>query len=628
MKKILFIFLISFFMFPFVSLAKENDVVIESVELVDKSENTEQLTSANVNSNKVNVNLKLYDPGDYIEYNIKIKNVSNNEYTFDESKMITSDEYVTYEFSYTESNNVLKPNEERVLKLKVLYKNKVPASKLENDSYSSNSTVALSLVDNTIAPIINPATGTYNPLIYIALLVVSSVSLFVVIKCSKKYKVIMLIVITALVIPIYTLADEKVDVNIDAKITIDGKEAYFISGQNLNDKMRELANNEVVINGTDTVNKNIIGIYYSASEPTTNNKKPENIVSKDDSKYPIYMWFEDGIIYWWSEDRSPNLDADSSTLFVCLVELKDISGVKNWDLHNVENMANMFAGYYAEAPMSIINIDPIKNWDTSNVKNMSAMFQLCENIKSIKPLENWDTSSLENLYLTFAYMMSLESLEPLKNWDTSKVTNMEYSFSDTIELHNLSGLENWNVSSATSLRGLFQIDSKVGDQLSKLRDISALANWDTSNVTSMRAMFQKQKNLESLEPLGKWDTSKVETFQNFCSSCYSLKNNNGASLFETSNATNVRQMYYSITALEEIDLSNYKLDKMPSNNEIQMFNSNMYNPNLVRIKTPMVYPTDSSIKLNLPGTFCDSDNNKYTKLDNTSPTQTWLEKCE
>jgi hypothetical protein len=50
------------------------------------------------------------------------------------------------------------------------------------------------------------------------------------------------------------------------------------------------------------------------------------------------------------------------------------------------------------------------------------------------------------------------------------------------------------------------------------------------------------------------------------------------------------------------------------------------NATTLTLKTPKEYPTDSSVTIELPGTYKDSSNNTYTSLNNASPKNTTLTK--
>ena len=80
-------------------------------------------------------------------------------------------------------------------------------------------------------------------------------------------------------------------------------------------------------------------------------------------------------------------------------------------------------------------------------------------------------------------------------------------------------------------------------------------------------------------------------------------------------------MFGSNILLKEVDISNWNLSKLSSTTNANIFPGCT---GLEKIKTPKVYPNDVNVKINLPVTLYDDNNNSYTKLDNTSPTETWL----
>ena len=76
MKKIIISFIFFIMLFPITINAKIcdlSDIKIESIELENIIGNAEELNDANVKDNKIKLDLKLYDPGDAVEYNLKVK---------------------------------------------------------------------------------------------------------------------------------------------------------------------------------------------------------------------------------------------------------------------------------------------------------------------------------------------------------------------------------------------------------------------------------------------------------------------------------------------------------------------------------------------------------------------------
>ncbi|MBR2641149.1 BspA family leucine-rich repeat surface protein [Candidatus Saccharibacteria bacterium] len=87
-------------------------------------------------------------------------------------------------------------------------------------------------------------------------------------------------------------------------------------------------------------------------------------------------------------------------------QLEDISGLANWNTGSVTNMSGMF-GYSI-----ITNLDSLSRWDVSNVSNMRQMFIQTTNLRDVSGIKNWDvtgvtatagsgSSSTNNFYTMF-----------------------------------------------------------------------------------------------------------------------------------------------------------------------------------------------------------------------------------
>ena len=616
-KQIFIVILLSLFLLPLNVFADDNDVIVKSIELVNKSDNVEELSQASASGTNINVNIKLYDPKDYIEYSLLIKNNSQDDYTFDDSKLETSNDYLSYKFSYSESSNVLKPGEERNVKLTITYINKVPQDKLTNDFFTSESKISLTLNDNVITPnIVNPETGLTNPILYVIVMFISLVGIFITLKISKKIKLIMIVLTSLLVLPIYTVANKKIDIKLNANITIDGKEAYFLPGSEFNIKVKQLAGNDTTVNGYNTSDNFIKTIKISDVEPTETNKEDKNVASNADSPNPIYMWIKEGTLYLWSLDKTLNLNEDAAHMFKNFKALNSIDDMRRFDTSKTTTFMQLF---YGDTQLTSDDLTSISDWNVSNVKSIKTMFSFVS-IDNVDFLKNWDVSSVEDASYAFQVCGSLVSIDGLSNWNTSSFKNMygmfmgHSSIGDN-HINSLEGLRNWDVSNVEEMSYLFQRNADISD-------LSPIENWDVSNVKKMRGMFLGNTSLTNASPLSKWKvTSLHDILAMFQSS--SVTNLNGIDKWNISNITDIRGLVQNDLNLEEADLSLFDLSNITDASTIFKGDTN-----LQRIKTPKAYPTDVNVKINLPYAFCDSDNNQYLKLDNTSPTETWLTKCE
>jgi surface protein len=212
-----------------------------------------------------------------------------------------------------------------------------------------------------------------------------------------------------------------------------------------------------------------------------------------DSPYPIYMWFDNGTIYWWSEDNTPSLNPSSGSMFNKFSNLNDISGVKNWDTTEVTNIDFMFN------ITSITDLTNLSKWNTSNITGMSGVFGQNTHLQSLSGIENWDTSNVTNIGYLLYESPNIESIDEIKNWDTSKVTNMVYLFYKNSVLTSIDGLDNWDTSNLKQMQGMF------GD-MANVEEID-ISNFDTRNVTNFKKIFDGSKKLKHIYVGENWDTS-------------------------------------------------------------------------------------------------------------------------
>ena len=106
-------------------VCNQNSIKLKSIKAKEKSEYTEELTEATIDNNKINLDLKMYDVGDYIEYTLKVKNESDENFYFDENSLNIKSNYFDYSLSYKDNSNKIEPNTEKTIYLKVQYKKEV-----------------------------------------------------------------------------------------------------------------------------------------------------------------------------------------------------------------------------------------------------------------------------------------------------------------------------------------------------------------------------------------------------------------------------------------------------------------------------------------------------------------------
>lgn len=600
---------------PVTAHAETNEISVQSVVLSSTEGNAEEINPATTDGEKINLDIKLYDPGDSVTYAVEIKNNTDSNFYIDDESAKTTTDYLEYVFDYG-NTRAIAAGQSRSIKLIVTYKNKVPADQLENDQRVELDSLSLDFFEE--GEILVPNTIDITLVIYSAVAIVSAAVLYKLFKAKKIFVCLILAMCAVAIIPAKANAERECSIDVEARVTIDGKEAYFLPGREANAKMKEIARTDISTDGYKTFDTNILAIKKSDTEPSPENKTTDHIVSTNESSYPIYMWFDNGDLYWWSEDQTPDLNEDARYMFRNMIGMLDISGVADFDSSNTTDMQGAFSGSLTDL-MQISSLEPLSKWDTSKVVIMRGAFQGQARLTSLDGLEKWDTSNVEDLYLTFSAMTNLTSIKALANWNTAKVKNMSYTFGDNVSLKSLEGLENWITSNVESMDGTF-LTSGSSSQTGQLENIEAIRNWNTSKVTTMQALLQKQAKITSIDSLENWDVSKVGNFQYFCSGCVNLEDVSAISDWGAVSGTDFTSMFGS-TALKEIDFSNFDLSQVATTSDANLIPNST---NVEHLKTPKVYPTNSAVKIKLPVTMYDADGNAYTQLDNTSPTEIWL----
>ena len=410
-------------------------------------------------------------------------------------------------------------------------------------------------------------------------------------------------------------------------------DAKFDVGKTVNIKMKTLAGDEIDERYPEYTNdSNILEIKRSLTEPTAENKTSEHIVSASDSELPIYAWFDNGTIYWWSAATKEYLNEDASNMFRRLKNVVEID--TSFGTSNVTNMSHLF-----EECGSITEID-VSGFDTRNVTDMSFMFSLLSSLTSID-VSNFDTSNVTNMECMFSYNSTIKKID-LSNFNTSKVTNMHsVVYLEGVEEINLS---NWDFSNYTGDclneylfyvgmhalkkikfdnailpanchrflaydRGVEEISLRNADA-SNVTDMSYmfaindnlrkidLTNLDTSNVTTMERMFYSDKKLESID-VSSFNTSRVTNMMGMFQECDSLKTLD-LSMLDTSNVTVMKFIAGYCDNLEELNISNFNFDSY----DLSVSNSYLYNlfysdPKLMKLNADnIVFPADMNLAFN------------------------------
>ena len=354
----------------------------------------------------------------------------------------------------------------------------------------------------------------------------------------------------------------------------DSSVAIFDTGKNVNIKFKRLAGNSVYGEEPWQISDTRIeNIYKSETAPDINSMTDANVVSVEESPTPIYAWYDNYNIYWWSDAESVYLNEDASYMFNRITEVENIN--TSFITSNTTDMSYLFGSCN-----DLRSID-LSGFNTSKVTNMSNMFLQNYQLQNIN-VSNFDTSSVTDMSGMFTLCNKLTTLD-LSNFDTTNVTNMTamlYGVSSltTLNMSNFNfsnynpGSLMMNISSGgfNSLRTL-KFDNVVCPQnmvyaFGGLPTITTFSfnNIDTSNVTNMEAMFMGDK-MTSLD-LSSFITNKVTTMNTMFQNCNNLQTLNLES-FVTNNVTTMDQMFYGCSSLTTISVSDdFVVDQVTSSN--------------------------------------------------------------
>ena len=285
-----------------------------------------------------------------------------------------------------------------------------------------------------------------------------------------------------------------------------------------------------------------------------------NTVSTPDSKYPIYIFFDNrddaGIVYFYTEIETIAMNPDSSYMFVNNLALTDISGIANWDTSHVTNMHGLFSG-----AGSLTDALALRNWDTSNVTDMERMFSNATSLMFID-VTNWNTSKVTSMASMFQVGENLKGngqlieILGLGNLDVSNVTDMTCMFygAGQMQSYDIAG---WDVSKVESMNHMFCDNHK-------LRSLD-LSSWDVSNVKTMCDMFDDNFQLRTIGDVSHWNTSSLIDAGGWLNGAKSFVGDNTGTLdlsgWDTSKIKTVGEMF-TYTKLHTIDLSGWTFDSV------------------------------------------------------------------
>lgn len=314
------------------------------------------------------------------------------------------------------------------------------------------------------------------------------------------------------------------------------------------------------------------------------------------SAYPVYTWYSNNTIYYYTEADLVYLNADSSYLFYQLEAATDIDmdfGTEvdvvpgNGPIFSTENVTDMNWMYGRDLKLASLDVS---KWATGNVVNMSYIFNGLAAVPTLD-VSKWNTSSATTMQGLFGGV-KLATTFDVSKWDTSHVTNMSGMFNGCNALNDLD-VSKLDTSQVTTFNGMFTGDFALESldvskwQTGNVRDMNTMfhnataltsldvSKWDVSSVTNMGSMFSYASSLTTLD-VSRWDTKNVQ----FMFSMFAHTNigNLDVSNWNTSNLTRTDGMFEENTGITSLNTSRWDTSKLQ--NASKMFKDT---PNLTTV---------------------------------------------
>ena len=340
---------------------------------------------------------------------------------------------------------------------------------------------------------------------------------------------------------------------------IRSKYAMFNTGISTNKKLKKIANNMEGTFEYNTPNTTVTAFKKSSVEPDSTIKNEDHLVSNQVSNYPIYAWFDNGTIYWWSECEDVYFHNNSIAFLAYFTELVDISGLEDINASDIVKSRQFFI-----YDSKITDFSAITNWDTSNFNSIYGMFAYCEGLTTTSYFSNWDTSNVDSLYMAFCHCINLTSLTGLNNWDTSNVTDMRYLFYQDYKINSLSGLENWDVRNVKTLN--YFIGSNDNYKMT-IPSLVPLRNWETSSLTDLTGSFSYLKLLTSYDGLENWDVSKVTSLEYTFYHNYEVTDISQLANWDVSKVKSMKYTFFYMECLTNLEpLANWNTESLTNLN--------------------------------------------------------------
>ena len=558
MKKLIYSLIFILFLLP-VTVFAENEVEVKSISLLDKSENTVINNEATTDGVKINLDLVFYDVDDYATYTVVVTNPNNVGLYINDQIFKSGNEHISYQFTYSDNSNFIKPGEEKTIKVKVSYSTEVDKKLFVSAKYEASNNNPLILSDKLIQiPNTLKNLGILGLAIISFTIVCIIVGMYVIIKNKKVSSLNLLVIILLLfIVPKYAGAIIEVEIPVDSKINI-----------------RLVKPTECTYEGNL-----VLGATY------INGQYTYKYMQKRDYKENWINMTEDG----WGVMLTDKESTDPVTSKLCTY------------INGKPLLSIAYGLSYSQAE----EID-VSSWDTSNIDSFRYFFYNSK-FKKIDAYY-FDTSNAWEIAGPFHGMTNLETID-ISMWDTSKVTyfyGMFYSCSNLT----YANIDNLNMSKNR--------ESSVDhfDACVKLKEISARNVIMGRYGNGFFDLYNSNPALETVDITG-MDLTRTEQLNRFFNWAKNLKNIIGLNTLDTSNIKEMYDMFYNCYSLKKVDLSSFDMSGITATSDYLTNYFFFECKSLNEIVLPKAFP---NIDIKLPSFYLDDDDQVYYYMkDNNKP---------
>jgi surface protein len=303
--------------------------------------------------------------------------------------------------------------------------------------------------------------------------------------------------------------------------------------------------------------------------------------------------------------------------FYYMENLQTITGIEYLNTSEVNNMGLMFARC-----SSLTNLD-LSSFNTAKVTNMRFMFSYCTGLTSLD-LSSFNTSQVTNMYYMFYNSSNLRTIYVGNGWSTAAVTNSTDMFNGCTSLvggmgttykssnptdktyahidggtsnpgyFTAEGTEAYACYTSSNTTLTFYYDTQRSSRTGVTYDLNTGSNypdWRTDGInanvtkvvfdssfanarpTTTYSWFSNMANLQSITGMSYLNTSEVTNMANMFLNCIRLTSVD-VSHFNTSKVTNMALMFNACN-VTSLDLSSFNTSKVTNMALMFLGNSNM-----------------------------------------------------